>query len=105
MAKQKDPSHLSASDIAVILSYILEISISASDVYIALLQLELVTKDFKTREWIPTEKGKEFAEERPYTDKRTNEEKTFFVWHRDIVEILKERFDELKIGGNYARNK
>lgn len=100
MAKQKDGTHLSASDIAVILSYLVEINISASDIYIAMLQLELVTKDFKTREWIPTEKGKEFAEERPYKDKQTDEEKTFYVWHRDVVEMLKERFEGLKIGGN-----
>lgn len=97
MAKQKDGTHLSASDIAVILSYLLEISISASDIYIAMLELRLVTKDFKTREWISTEKGKEFAEERPYIDKKTGEEKMFYVWNRDVVEMLKERFEGLKI--------
>lgn len=100
MAKQKDGTHLSASDIAVILSYLLEISISASDIYIAMLELRLVTKDFKTREWTPTEKGKEFAEERPYKDKKTDEEKTFYVWKRDVVEMLKKRFEELRIGSN-----
>lgn len=100
MAKQNDTEHLRASDIAVILSYLLEISISASDIYIAMLELRLVTKDFKTREWTPTEKGKEFAEERPYKDKKTDEEKTFYVWKRDVVEMLKKRFEELKIGGN-----
>lgn len=99
MAKQKDGTHLSASDIAVILSYLLEINISASDVYIAMLQLELVTKDFRTREWTPTEKGKELSEERLYKDRKTDEEKTFYVWNRDVVEVLKERFEELKIGG------
>lgn len=101
MAKSKDLTHLSASDIAVILSYLLEINISASDIYIAMLQLELVTKDFKTREWKPTkDKGDKYAEERPYKDKKTGEEKMFYVWQRDVVEMLKERFEELKIGGN-----
>lgn len=100
MAKSKDLTHLSASDIAVILSYLLEINISASDIYIAMLQLELVTKDFKTREWIPTEKGKELAEERPYKDKKTEKEKIFYVWNRDVVEMLKGHFEGLKLGGN-----
>lgn len=100
MAKPKDGTHLSASDIAIILSYLLEINISASNIYIAMLQLELVTKDLMTNEWIPTQKAKEFAEERPYIDKKTEEEKTFYVWKRDVVEMLKKRFEELKIGGN-----
>lgn len=100
MAKSKDLTHLSASDIAVILSYLLEINISASDIYIAMLQLELVTKDFKTREWTPSEKGKKFAEERTYKDRKTNEKKPFFVWHRDVVEMLKGHFEGLKLGGN-----
>ena len=97
MAKQKNGTHLSASDIAVILSYLFEITISASNIYIAMLQLELVTKDIYT---IPTKQGKKFAEERTYKDRKTNEEKTFFVWHRNVVEMLKEHFEELKIGGN-----
>lgn len=97
MSKQRDTTYLSASDIAVILSYLLAINISASDVYIALLQTGLVTKEFKTREWIPTEKGKEFAEEREYKDRYTDEEKTFYVWHRDVVEMLKQRFEQLKV--------
>ena len=100
MAKQKYIKHLSASEIAVILSYLLEITISASNIYIALLQLELVTKDMFTNEWAPTEKGKKFAVEKTYTDKKTNEAKTFLVWHRDIVEMLKKYFEELKIGGS-----
>ncbi len=73
MAKQKDPTHLSASDIAVILSYLLEIRISAGDVYIALLQIELVTKDFKTREWIPTDKRKAFTFEEILKEVTENE--------------------------------
>lgn len=97
MPKQNDTEHLRASDIAVILSYLLEINISASDIYIAMLEIGLVTKDFKTREWTPTEKAKEFAEERPYIDKKTGEEKMFYVWHRDVVEMLKEHFEGLKI--------
>lgn len=100
MAKQKDIKHLSASEIAIILSYLFEIVISASNVYIALLQLELVTKDMYTNEWIPTSKGKEFAVEKTYNDKKTSEERTFYLWHRDVVEMLKEHFEELKIGGN-----
>lgn len=101
MAKQNGIEHLRVSDIAVILSYLLEISISASNVYIAMLQLELVTKDLMTNEWIPTkDKGDKYAEERPYKDKKTGEEKMFYVWQRDVVEMLKERFKELKIGGN-----
>lgn len=100
MAKQKDIKHLSASEIAVILSYLLEITISASNIYIALLQLELVTKDMFTNEWVPTEKGKEFAVEKTYTDKKTNEERTFYLWHKDVVKMLEERFKELKTGGN-----
>lgn len=100
MAKQKDIKHLSASEIAVILSYLLEISISASNIYIALLQLELVTKDMFTNEWIPTSKGNEFAVEKTYTDRKTDEEKTFYVWHRNVVEMLKERFEGLRLGGN-----
>lgn len=100
MAKQKDIKHLSASEIAIILSYLLEINISASNIYIVLLQLELVTKDMYTNNWIPTEKGKELAEERTYKDKKTEKEKIFYVWNRDVVEMLKERFEELKNGGN-----
>lgn len=100
MAKIKDITYFTASEIAVILCYMLEIIISASNVYIALLQLELVTKDLFTNEWIPTEKGEEFAVERTYKDRNTNAEKMFYVWHRDVVEILKEHFKKLKIGGN-----
>ena len=100
MAKQKDIKHLSASEIAIILSYLLEMTISASNVYIAMLQLKLVTKDLMTNEWIPTKKGKELAEERTYKDKKTEKEKIFYVWNRDVVEMLKERFEELKIGGS-----
>lgn len=100
MSKQKDLTHLSASDIAVILSYLLEINISASNIYIALLQLQLVTKDMFTNEWIPTKQGKKLAVARTYTDKNTDEEKVFYVWHRDVVEILKKHFEELKNGGN-----
>ena len=100
MAKQKDIKHLSASEIAIILSYLLEMTISASNVYIAMLQLKLVTKDLMTNEWIPTKKGKELAEERTYKDKKTEKEKIFYVWNRDVVEMLKERFEGLRLGGN-----
>ena len=100
MAKQKDTTYFTATEIAIILNYLLGVGISASNVYIALLQINLVRKDILTNEWVPTVEGKKFADERTYNDKTTGEEKIFFVWHREVVKNLKEYFEQLKIGGN-----
>lgn len=83
MAKSKDLTHLSASDIAVILSYLLEINISASDIYIAMLQLELVTKDFKTREWTPSEKGKSL-QKKEHTKIERQMKKSHFLYGTEM---------------------
>ena len=100
MAKQKDITYFTATEMSSVRCYLLEVSISASNVHIALLQIGLLTKDMLTNDWIPTEKGEEFAVERTYKDKKTGEEKMFYVWHRDTVKILKEHFEKLKIGSN-----
>lgn len=100
MAVQKDINYMSASDIAVILTYLLSITITGSNVYIALLQLGLVTKDMFTNEWIPTETGKNFSQARDYTDKKTGEKKIFYVWNKSVVDKLRKYFEEFKNGGN-----